>query len=166
MTDENKPAQVGNGVVVSMDYKLTVDGDVVDSSEEHGPLEYLQGHGNIIPGLESEMAGMKIGDSKNVTVAPEDGYGDFDPDAIVDVDRGDFPPEIPVEIGVELQVADDHGHPMLATIVEIADDVVTLDTNHPLAGKELHFEVKVVDLRAATNEELSHGHVHSGDHHH
>ncbi len=76
---------VKDGVVVSMEYKLTVDGEVLDSSDEAGPLQFLTGYGNIIPGLENEMMGMKIGDSKNVTVQPEDGYGEFEDDAFMDV---------------------------------------------------------------------------------
>jgi FKBP-type peptidyl-prolyl cis-trans isomerase SlyD len=82
---------VQDGLVVSMDYKLTVDGEVLDSSDEAGPLQFLAGYGNIIPGLENEMMGMKIGDSKDVVVKPEDGYGEFDEEAFMDVPRTEFP---------------------------------------------------------------------------
>jgi FKBP-type peptidyl-prolyl cis-trans isomerase SlyD len=166
MAEGSKPTQVADDIVVTINYTLTVDGEVLDSSEEEGPLEYLQGHQNVIPGLERELAGMKMGGSKNVTVAPEDGYGDVDQEAIMDVPLSEFTEEIPLEEGFELEVTDKDGDIMLAKIVEVGEITVKLDTNHPLAGKTLNFEVKVVDLRPATDEELTHGHVHSQDHPH
>ena len=104
---------VKDGLVVSMEYKLTADGEVLDSSDEAGPLQFLAGYGNIIPGLESEMTGMKIGESKNVTVQPADGYGEFDEEAFTDVPRSEFPADLKLEEGMELHVTDeelDHGH--------------------------------------------------------
>lgn len=167
MSDTNKPTQAADDLVVTIDYTLTVEGEVVDSSEEEGPLDYLQGHENIIPGLEQEIEGMKIGESKTVFVAPEDGYGLIEPDAVIEVDRSEFPENVPVEVGVELEITDSEGDMMFATITEVGDEVVKLDTNHPLAGKELQFEVTVKDLREASEEELQHGHVHyGGDHDH
>jgi FKBP-type peptidyl-prolyl cis-trans isomerase SlyD len=167
MSSTEKPTQAADNLVVTIEYTLTVDGEVVDSSAEGGPLDYLQGHENIIPGLEKEIAGMKIGESKTVVVAPEDGYGLVEPNAVIEVDRGDFPGDVPVEVGVELEITDDEGDMLFATIVEVGSKVVKLDTNHPLAGKELHFEVTVTDLRAASEEEIEHGHVHyGGDHDH
>lgn len=166
MTSENKPNQVAEDLVVKIDYELTVDGEVLDSSKEDGPLEYLQGHKNIIPGLENELSGMKVGESKKVTVAPADGYGELEDDAFMDVPRGEFPDEVPLEVGVELEITDRDGDIMLARIVEVGDDVITLDTNHPLAGKTLEFDVTVVGLREATKEEKAHGHVHSAHGHH
>lgn len=166
MAAENKPAQVADDLAVSIDYKLTVDGKVIDSSEGEGPLDYLHGHENIIPGLERELTGMKIGEQKNVSVAPEDGYGEVDDGAVLEVPRSEFPDEVPLEIGIELEVTDEEGDMLYATIVKIGDDTVTLDTNHPLAGKTLEFDVTVVDLRQASSEELEHGHVHTGHVHH
>jgi FKBP-type peptidyl-prolyl cis-trans isomerase SlyD len=161
--DTNKPEKVMDDVVVSMDYSLTVDGEVIDSSDDNEPLEFLQGHKNIIPGLERELYGMAVGDSKEVTVLAQDAYGPFDPDAVVEVSKDEFPPDIPLEEDVQLQVRDVDGRVMDARISEIKDTTVTLDFNHPLAGEDLHFIVKVVDLRQATPEELEHGHVH-GEH--
>jgi FKBP-type peptidyl-prolyl cis-trans isomerase SlyD len=161
MAKEDKPAQVADNLVVTIDYTLTVDGEVLDSSQEEGPLEYLQGHQNIIPGLERELAGMKVGEKKKVTVAPVDGYGEVEDDAIVDVPRNEFPKDLPLEAGLELEVTDKDKNIMLATVLEVGEDTVTLDTNHPLAGKTLHFEVSVLDLRSPTEEELAHGHVHA-----
>ena len=158
---------VKDGLVVSMEYKLTVEGEVLDSSDEAGPLQFLVGYGNIIPGLESEMMGMKIGDSKEVTVQPADGYGEFEDDAFMDVSRSEFPADMELEEGMELHVTDEEGNHQAAYIAEFDDKTVKLDFNHPLAGAVLEFSVKVVDLREPTEEELDHGHVHedSGHHH-
>ena len=166
MPKEDKPGEVADDLVVTIDYTLTVDGEVLDSSEEEGPLEYLQGHHNIIPGLEREIAGLKIGEKKEVTVAPADGYGEIDDEAIMDVPLSEFPKELPLQAGLELEVTDKEENIMLATILEVGDDTVKLDTNHPLAGKTLHFEVAVLDLRSPTQDELAHGHVHSHGHPH
>jgi len=163
---ENKPEQVAKDLAVTIDYKLTIDGEIIDSSEEDGPLDYLHGHENIIPGLERELTGMKIGEQKNVTVAPEDGYGTVDEEAMLEVPRSEFPNEVPLEIGIELEVTDQEGDMLFATIVEVGNKTVKLDTNHPLAGKALNFDVTVVDLREASEEEIAHGHVHTGHHHH
>lgn len=157
---------VQNGVVVSMEYTLKIDGEVIDSSEGHDPLEFLTGHGNIISGLEREMIGMKVGDSKDVTVAPEDGYGEYDEEAFLDVPSNQFPKDMPIQEGLELTVRDDSGEARYARIESVEGETVRLNFNHPLAGDELHFNVKVVNLREPTGEELEHGHVHQGDGHH
>lgn len=163
MDTQNKPREVADDVVVSIDYTLTVDGEVVDTTEGDEPLQFLQGHQNIIPGLEHELTGMKIGDSKQVVVPPTEAYGEVDPENIIEVPRTEFPPEIPLEPGTELEVKNADGEVLSATIAEITGDTVKLDFNHPLAGKQLTFDVKIVDLRTATEEELAHGHVHYED---
>jgi FKBP-type peptidyl-prolyl cis-trans isomerase SlyD len=157
---------VQNDVVVSMEYSLHVDGKLLDSSEGQDPLEFLTGASNIITGLEREMIGMKIGDSKDVVVSPEDGYGVMDDQAYMDVPRGEFPEDMPMRPGVEMELTDEHGNPMYARIEKVDGETVTLNFNHPLAGKELHFNVKVVALRDATAEELEHGHAHTAGHSH
>jgi FKBP-type peptidyl-prolyl cis-trans isomerase SlyD len=157
---------VQDGVVVSIEYTLHVDGELLDTSEGQGPLQFLAGYGNIIPGLESEMQGMKIGDSKDVVVQPADGYGEFDDQAFMNVPRDQFPKDMQLTEGVELTVRDDEGHARYARVNDIEGEVVTLNFNHPLAGDELHFHVKVVALREPSDEELEHGHVHEGEHHH
>jgi FKBP-type peptidyl-prolyl cis-trans isomerase SlyD len=167
MSEKDKLTSIANDLVVSFDYTLYVDGEVVDSSEGAGPLEYLHGHANIIPGLEKEMIGMKVGEEKKVTVAPEEAYGVLDPEAVLEVDREEFPENVPLEPGIELEITDDGGDILYATITEIGEEVVKLDTNHPLAGQTLVFEVKVTGLRQAEEEEIEHGHVHYGhDHDH
>jgi FKBP-type peptidyl-prolyl cis-trans isomerase SlyD len=153
--------KVAKDVVVSLEYTLTVDGEVVDSSEENGVLDYLQGHQNIIPGLESAMEGMTTGETKKVMVEAKDAYGEYDPEAVEEIALSDFPEDIPLEVGIELAVDDGENGPVSAVIVKVSEDTVTLNYNHPLAGKALSFDVKVVSLRAATAEELEHGHVHS-----
>jgi len=157
---------VQDGLVVSMDYKLTVDGEVLDSSDKEGPLQFLAGYGNIIPGLEREMMGMKIGDSKDVVVQPADGYGEFDDEAFMDVPRTEFPDDMKFEEGMELHITDDEDQHQTAFVSGFDDTTVHLDFNHPLAGAELHFSVKVVALREPTDEELEHGHAHEAGHHH
>lgn len=149
-----------------MEYTLHVDEEEIDSSEGQDPLQFLVGHGNIISGLEREMIGMKVGDSKKVVVLPADGYGEFDENAFMDVPRTAFPADIPVEEGTELTVRDESGQPRYARIDTVEGDNVTLNFNHPLAGDELHFNVKVVGLRDPSSEELEHGHVHQPGHEH
>ena len=166
MAEENKPTQVADDLVVTIDYTLTVDGEVLDSSEEEGPLEYLQGHGNIIPGLEKELAGVKVGESKKVVVAPADGYGEIEEDAFMEVPLSEFSEGVPLEVGIELEVTDKDGDIMLVRIAEVGEESVKLDTNHPLGGKTLHFEVKVLAMRQAEEVELEHGHVHMEGHEH
>ncbi len=166
MAEEKKPTQVADDMVVTIEYTLTVDGEILDSSEEEGPLEYLQGHGNVIPGLEKALAGVKVGESKKVIVAPADGYGEVEEDAFMDVPMSEFPEGVPLEVGIELEVTDKDGDIMLVRIAEVGEESVKLDTNHPLMGKTLHFEVKVLDVRLAEAVELEHGHVHMEGHEH
>lgn len=164
MAGDNKV--VANNMVVSMAYKLTVDGEVIDEARDHKAIEFMQGHRNIIPGLEKEIAGMKVGESKSVVVVSEDGYGPVDEDAIEDIALSEFPDDVEPKKGLELQMKDSKGEESFARVLTVGKDSAKLDFNHPLAGKELNFDVKIVELRPATDEELSHGHVHSPGHHH
>ncbi len=120
----------------------------------------------MIKGLETALYGLKAGDKKHVSVPAVDGYGEYDPEAIVDVVRSEFPPEIPLKPGVELEVSDEDGDVQFATIVSLTKSHVKLDFNHPLAGKTLEFDVTINELRAASSEELDHGHVHGHGHGH
>lgn len=170
MDTENKPFVIEDDVVVTMNYSLSIDGEVVDSSEgeDNEPIIFLQGGGQIISGLEKSIYGLKVGDKKSVTVDPKDGYGDIDPESIVEVPKDEFPKDFPLELGVEITVnADDEDEEgddeMEATIVAVNDTTVTLDFNHPLAGKTLNFDVHIIDIREATPEEIEHGHVHGDD---
>lgn len=158
---------VTDGIVVSLDYTLRLDdGEIIDASEQE-PLEFLQGYNQIIPGLERALTGMKVGESKEVIVAATDAYGEEDEDAYQLVERTLFPPEMELEEGMQLRMRDAHsGEAVDVVIAEVNESNVLLDFNHPLAGEELHFQVKVVGLRPATPEELAHGHAHGNHDHH
>lgn len=152
-------------LVASIHYTLkNDDGDVIDSSVGRDPLEYLHGHGNIVSGLEQALAGKSAGDSVKVSVSPEEGYGLVDDDLVVDVPR-DYLPADELETGMRFTAETSNGL-RLFTVVEIGEENVVMDGNHPLAGQTLHFEVEVIGIREAEPEELAHGHVHSGDHAH
>jgi len=153
--------------VVSIHYTLKNDaGEVLDHSADGEPLTYLHGHGNLIPGLERELAGKNAGDRLQVTIAPADAYGEYDPQLVQRVARRSLKGLADIRIGMRLQAQSGHGA-RAVTVTQIAGDMVTLDGNHPLAGNTLHFEVEVAEVRAATEAELSHGHVHGpGGHHH
>ncbi len=157
--------KVDDGKVVSMHYTLHVDGQVVDSSEGGEPLQFIQGMGHIIPGLEQQLYDMQVGESKSITVPPKEGYGETDEAAFMDVPREAFPGNVPLDKGTELELRDQGGHPVYARIDDVTDQNVRLNMNHPLAGKELNFDVKIAGLRQATDEEVSHGHVHGDDGH-
>jgi len=156
----NGPETVIDNAVVALEFTLTVDGEIVDTSDGDGPIRFIQGQGQIIPGLEKALYGMAMGDSKELAIPPKDGYGEHDPNAFADIPRAEFPSEIPLELGVELELKNKTGDTLEATIDSVDDESVRLNFNHPLAGKILNFSVKVVDLRYATQEELDHGHVH------
>lgn len=153
--------------VVLMEYTLTDDqGNVIDTSDGREPLAYLHGHGNIIPGLEKELEGKLKGAKLAVKVSPEEGYGEFDPEAVRTVDIGQFEDSESVEVGMQF-VAETEDGPVMFTVREVKGKEVILDGNHPLAGAHLNFKVEIVEVREATNEELAHGHVHgAGGHHH
>lgn len=144
--------------VVELEYKLTVDGEVIDQSEPGEPLVYLQGHNNIIPGLERALEGKQTGDSMQVVVQPEDGYGVRDEDAIEDLERSDF--EDDIEVGATYYAQAEDGSVLPFTVLAIEGDTVQVDFNPPLAGQVLNFDVKVLNVRDATAEELEHGHAH------
>jgi FKBP-type peptidyl-prolyl cis-trans isomerase SlyD len=165
MNDTKNPQEIGDNSVVTLEYTLTVNGEVIDTSEGSRPIQFIQGQQQIIKGLEDVLYGMSVGDSKEVVVQPEEGYGEIDPENFADIPRDQFPPEIPLELGIELELKDQDGDLIDARIVAVDDENVRLDFNHPLAGEQLHFVVKVVGLRVATEEELDHGHVH-GEHSH
>ena len=159
--------KVADDMVVSMTYTLDVDGEEVDQADENDPMQFLQGHGNIIPGLEKELYGMGVGDTKEVTVAPADAYGELDPDNSDAIPRDVLPDNYDPEIGDPLQLRDtESGEVFQVYVAEVAEDKVFVDFNHPLAGDTLSFLVKIVGLRPASSEELAHGHVHTPGHHH
>ncbi|MFO7758786.1 MAG: peptidylprolyl isomerase [Roseovarius sp.] len=139
--------QVKSGDTVRVHYKGTLtDGQTFDSSEGRDPLEFTVGSGQIIPGLEAAVEGMTVGDKKTVEVPVDQAYGQPDPNAQQAVPRGDIPEDIPLDLGTQLQVQTPQGQVMPVTVVEVTDEQVVLDANHPLAGKDLTFAIEVVEI--------------------
>ena len=159
---------VADDLVVRLDYTLTLsDGEIYDSSEDSGPLEYLQGHGQLIPGLEQALYDMAVDDEKDVVVTPDVGYGEYDPDALQELPLDMFPPNMELEEGTSIDLYDeDADEEIEAMINKVGDDTVTVDFNHPLAGETLNFHIRIVGIRPATPEELDHGHAHMDGHSH
>lgn len=153
--------------VVSIHYTLKDDGgQVIDSSAAGDPLTYLHGRGQLIPGLERQLEGKNTGDRISVTVPPADGYGEYDGALVQQIPRRSLRGIANVKVGMQLRAQTDNG-PRTVTVTRVAGDLVTVDGNHPLAGKNLNFDVEVTGVRDATAEELSHGHVHGpGGHPH
>ncbi len=153
--------------VVTFHYTLTdSEGTEIDSSRGGDPLAYLEGAGNIIPGLESELSKLSQGDKKKVQVAAKDAYGEKNADMVMEVPRTQFPADVQIKVGDRFRTSDDHFSPVFS-VVKITDSHVTIDGNHPLAGKDLTFDVEITEVREASDEEKSHGHVHgAGGHHH
>ncbi len=159
--------KVAENAVVTIDYTLTDNsGEVIDSSEGAGPLAYLHGAGNIINGLEDALVGKEAGEQVNATIDPENAYGERHEDMKQDVPKELFGGVDNIEVGMQFQSETDDG-PVMVTVVDISDEMVTVDGNHPLAGVQLNFDVTVREVREATAEELEHGHVHgAGGHQH
>jgi len=152
---------IGDNLIVSMHYKLTDDaGNVLDSSEGSEPLAYLHGAGNIISGLEKELVGKVEGDSLQVRVEPVDGYGEVRPDLIQTVQRAVFQGVESVEPGMVFEAKAPDGSAQRIVVKNVEGDDVTIDANHPLAGVALNFDVDIVGVREATEEEVAHGHAH------
>lgn len=152
---------IGENSVVSMHYKLTDnDGNVIDSSEDMEPLTYLHGAGNIIPGLEKALLGKVEKDALTVKVSPEEGYGEVMQELVEAVPKGAFQGVDTIEVGMSFEAQDPNGQMQRIVVKKVEDDTVTVDVNHPLAGVELNFDVNIVSVREATEEEISHGHVH------
>ena len=152
---------IANDSVVAFHYTLTDDnGTEIDSSKGQDPLTYLHGHGGIIPGLERELAGKTTGDAMKVTVQPAEGYGELNPELIQPVPRAAFQGVDQIEVGMQFQAQGQGGQMQTVVVKEVDDENVTVDANHPLAGQVLNFDVSIESVRAASEEELSHGHVH------
>ncbi len=165
MTEKTPQLTVQNEMVVTMAYTLKIKGEVVDSSEGGEPIQFIQGIGQVLPALEQELYGLKVGDSKEVSLQAKDGYGEVDPEAYSDIPRSEFPPQIPLKPGIELELKDQDGENHYAVIQAVDENNVHLNFNHPLAGKDLEFAVRIMAIRTATPEEMEHGHSHDGGEH-
>lgn len=156
--------------VPSVSYSLFVDGQLVDQAMEDQPLVYLAGAGNMIPGFERELEGMTAGDEFSFKLSSEEAYGDVNPEAVVELGidvfkvDGKVDPNV-IAVGKMVPMQDQAGNPLRGIVVEMSDEAVKMDFNHPLAGKELNFTGKVVEVREAAEEEISHGHVHGPNGH-
>ncbi|MEO9533790.1 MAG: peptidylprolyl isomerase [Crocinitomicaceae bacterium] len=159
--------QIAQNTVVSLNYTLkNGEGELLDTSEGRSPLVYLHGVGQLIPGLENELNGKAAGEEMQVVIKPEDGYGSRRDDLLKTVAKDGFQGDEEMKVGMQVQLDTEHG-PAIAVITSIEGNDVVLDLNHPLADMTLHFDVKVEEVREATEEEISHGHVHGpGGHEH
>jgi len=159
MTENIAPEPIADNMVVSMAYTLTVEGELVDSTEDGETLVFIQGFGSIIPGLESSLYGMSKGQNRPVRVPAADAYGEFDLEQIVPIPMSEFPDDFDLEPGLELEMKDKDGDIVFARIVSVGKTRVKMDFNHPLAGKDLDFEINILNIRPATAEELEQGHI-------
>lgn len=145
---------ISTNKVVKIHYTLTGDdGKVIDSSDGKEPLEYMHGYGNLIPGLERELEGKSAGDKLHADIAPRDAYGEYDEKLVAEVPRSQFDVSMPIEVGQQFQAETATGMAVV-TVTKVTDDKITVDANHELAGKTLHFDVEIVDIRDAFPEEL------------
>lgn len=160
--------QIADQKVVTLDYSLKDnEGKLIDSSEGRGDFVYLHGARNIVPGLESALEGKTAGDEVSVSVLPEEGYGERDNELLQTVPKDMFEEGADINVGMQFHAQSPEGEMMIVTVVELEGEEVIVDGNHPLAGVPLNFDVKVVDIRDASAEELEHGHAHGadGEHH-
>lgn len=154
---------IAKETVVSMNYTLKDDqGQVLDSSSDGNPLVYLHGVGQLIPGLEQALEGKAKGEKVNVSIPPEQAYGQRHDQMIQAVPKSEFEEADKIQVGMQFEAQTDGG-PIIFTVVNIEENEFIMDGNHPLAGMTLHFDVEVTDIRVATAEEISHGHVHGPD---
>jgi FKBP-type peptidyl-prolyl cis-trans isomerase SlyD len=153
---------VTDDLVVSLDYTLRLDDEQeIATSAQQAPLEFLQGQGQIIPGIERAIYGMVAGDEKDIVVTPDEGYGERDLQAFQLVPSETLSPDLSLEPGMGLRMQDEAGQIVVAFVSEIRPEGVLLDLNPPLAGQTLHFRVKISALRPATDQELAQGYVHA-----
>lgn len=143
---EEGDKMISTGKKVAFAYTLTVDNEIVDSSEGRDPLNYVQGSGQIIPGLDRQMEGLKIGEEKTITVLPEEGYGQVNPEALKEVPKKMLPQGLEPHVGMYLQLQGPNGQSLPVKVSEVKNESVILDLNHPLAGKTLNFQVKIVSI--------------------
>lgn len=157
---QTQPQYIAENMVVSLAYTLSVDGEEISRATNEEPMEYLHGHQEIVPGLENALVGKKVGDRLSVTLEPADAYGDYDEENFEEIERSEIEDSDDLELGMVLEVEDEDGFTYMAHVAEINGSTVVLDFNPPLAGKTLRYDVEVLDIRLADEEELAHGHAH------
>ncbi len=137
-----------NGDTVRVHYTGTLsDGNVFDSSLEREPMEFTIGEGKVIPGFESAVNGMKVGETKTVTIPPDQAYGQRDENRLIEIDKAQLPPDLNPEIGQQLQMRQADGQTMIVSVNDVSDKGITVDANHPLAGKDLTFKIELVEIK-------------------
>ena len=141
------------------------DGEELDSSLGDEPLYILEGAEQIVPGLERAVVGMQVGDKRTVALKAAEAYGDHDPDLVMRVDRSQFPAGTKLDVGDQFAAEEEDGHEHMFTVVGIENDTLLVDGNHPLAGRDLVFDVEIVEIRPATKDEVAHGHAHGAHGH-
>jgi FKBP-type peptidyl-prolyl cis-trans isomerase 2 len=146
MSTENNESVVTDGDTVNVHYSLTVDGNLIDSSSGKEPLKFQVGSGQVIPGFNDAVKGMKVGEKRSFEISPAEGYGEENPAAFKDVPRDSIPAEITPEAGMTLHAKGPNGESLPVMVKEVKDDVVVLNLNHPLAGKTLNFDIEVVEI--------------------
>ena len=152
--------QIENNKVATLHYTLKDnEGNILDQSED-GSFVYLHGALNIIPGLENALAGKKTGEDLNVKVSPEEAYGVRNEEQMQEVPKEMFEADADIQVGMQFHAQGVDEEMIMVTVAEVKDDAIVVDGNHPLAGMELNFDVKIVEVRDATDEEMEHGHVH------
>jgi FKBP-type peptidyl-prolyl cis-trans isomerase SlyD len=159
MSTNEASKQIADDLVVNMAYILTVDGELVDATEEGESLVFIQGYSSIIPGLEQALYGMTEGERRMITVPAKEAYGEYDLDQIIPIPLSEFPDDFHLEPDLELEMKDKDGDLVYARIVSVGKTRVKMDFNHPLAGKDLDFEVTILELRPASAKELEQGYV-------
>lgn len=153
--------KIQDHTVVTLAYTLRLDDDeIVDSSDRHEPFQYVHGTGSIVPGLEAALTGLEPGQKRHIVVEPEQGYGEYIEGTLIEVPLEMFPAGVEPEIGMAVYLQDPNGGVVPFFIADVTEDHIVLDANHPLAGERLHFDVEILDVRPATEEEIAHGHVH------
>lgn len=164
--------KIAKNTVASLTYSLEVEGELIEKTDKANPLVFLVGVGSMIPGFERQLMGKTSGESYKFSIDPEEGYGQADPNAVIDLSKDIFTVEGEIQedllqVGKVVPMQDQNGQPLHGVVLEVADDTVKMDFNHRLAGKTLEFSGEIIEVRQATSDEMSHGHVHGhGGHHH
>lgn len=159
MSNQEPPVQVSDNLVVSMSYSLSVAGEAIDATQEGETLQFIQGYGSIIPGLERAIHGMRLEETRTIQVPAGEAYGPYDPEQVTYLPLSEFPEELELQPGLELELKDQDGDTVYARILSVGKSRVKMDFNHFLAGKDLDFEITIQDLRPATPQELEQGFV-------
>ena len=166
--------KAGNNTVVKITYELRTepDGEVRDSADRNSPFAFLFGHNNVLDKFEENLAGLLPGNQFKFTLAPEEGYGEYDNEAVIELDKSTFAVDGVIQedmlfVGNVIPLQDQNGNPFQGRVVNVSGDKITVDLNHPFAGKPLYFAGTIVEVREANPVEIEHGHVHEhGNHHH